>query len=101
MKKTLIVTLVCINVALLAALVLGVRAPNADAQVSGGGADYLMLTARIGTNNDAVCIIDLASRRLMAWQYDRTNKRLASFRGRELPNDFRPVQEQEGRGRRP
>ena len=95
MKKTLIVTLACVNVALLGALVLGTATPTADAQVFGGGRDYLMLTANIGTDNDAVYIIDLATRRMLTWRYDRTNKRLAPFRGRDLTNDFRPAQQEE------
>jgi hypothetical protein len=48
MRKVLIVSLVCVNVALLAVLLLGYGAPVAKAQVEGGGADYLMVTGQIG-----------------------------------------------------
>ena len=88
MKKVLIVALVCVNVALLAALMLGLAAPRASAQVYRGGADYLMMTGQIGRDWDAVYIVDMGSRRLMAWRFDQTKKRLVAFRGRELKTDF-------------
>jgi len=89
MKKAVIVTLVCVNAALLAALVLGAGAPKAEAQVFRGGADYLMMTGHIGTDWDAVYIIDLAQRRLAAWQFNKTRKRLVAIGVRDLKNDFR------------
>ena len=89
MKKTLIVTLVCVNVVLLLALVLGTAAPKAHGQVFRGGADYLMITGHIGSNWDAVYIVDLAKRRMLSWRFDKTSKRLLPFRGRQLRSDFR------------
>jgi hypothetical protein len=88
MKKILIGTLVCVNVALLVTLILGYGAGPAKAQVVGGGADYLMVTGHIMGDADGVYIIDLAKRRLAAWKFDKTNKRLVAFRGHELKRDF-------------
>jgi len=89
MKKTVIVALVCVNAALLAALVLGAGAPAAHGQVFRGGADYLMMTGHIGEDWDAVYIIDLAQRRMAAWEFNKTRKRLVAIGVRDLRNDFR------------
>jgi hypothetical protein len=95
MKRTLIVTLVCVNVALLLALLLGTFTPNANAQVYRGAADYLMTIGRIGSDRDAVYVIDLDTRRMLAWQYDQTRQRLVPFQGRRLKTDFRRPPEPE------
>jgi hypothetical protein len=92
MRKALIVALVGINVVLLLALVLGYAAPPAKAQVIGGGTDYLMVTGKsIGGNVDAVYIIDLGKRRLAAWKFDVTTKRLIEYTKatRDLKRDFK------------
>ena len=89
MKRTLIITLACINVALLAALVLATVSHEAKAQVYRGGADYLMMTGQIGTDWDAVYVIDLGQRRMLGWRLEKAKKRLVAFRGRHLKNDFR------------
>ena len=88
MKKTLIVALVAVNVALIAALVLHAWTPQAKAQVFRGAPDYLVLTGRIGTDWDAVYIIDLKSRKLGVWRFDKTRKQLVQLRGRMLREDF-------------
>lgn len=95
MKKTVIIALVCVNVALLASLMLWATTPKANAQVLRGGADYLLMTGHIGSDWDAVYIIDMGSRRLLAWQFDKTKKRLVPIRGRQLKNDFRRRSEQD------
>ncbi|MHC4294227.1 MAG: hypothetical protein ACYSTL_01435 [Planctomycetota bacterium] len=89
MKKVLIITLVCVNVVLLASLILVAGVGRAEAQVYRGGTDYLMVTGKIGTNWEAVYVIDMETRRLLAWRFDRTKNRLLRFRGRMLQNDFR------------
>ena len=91
MKKIIIVALVCINVALVAVLAFGVGEPKATAQVRGGGSDYMAITARWGTNDDVVYVVDLGSRRMAAWSFNQTNKRLDGFFGRDLQRDFRPT----------
>ena len=88
MKRKLIAALVCINVGLLLALVLGVGTHRAEAQVIGGGTDYLVVTGQIGSDWDAVYIIDLRQRLLAALRWDKTHKRLTAFRGRPMLRDF-------------
>ena len=89
MKRILIVSLVCINVVLLGALLFEAAAPRADAQVIGGGTDYIVLTGHVGTDWDAVYVIDLASRRLAAWRLEKSRRpRLVAFGVRELTADF-------------
>ncbi len=83
MKKTLIVVLLGVNAALLVALLAGTGADKAYGQVI--GANYLVVTGNIFSDTDAVYVLDLATRRLGAWRFERRNK----------PFGFRPV----GRGR--
>ena len=87
MRKAVIVGLLCINVALLAALV-GVNMKGAQAQTLRGGNDYLMVTGKIEASFDAVYVIDLKTRRFAAWRFDRTSKRLVPYKGRSLEGDF-------------
>ena len=87
MKKALIVALVCINVALLAALI-GMNLRTAQAQTERGGNNYLMVAGRIPDGLDAVYVVDLKTRRLAAWSFDRTAKKLRIFPPRPLGRDF-------------
>jgi hypothetical protein len=89
MKQFIIVGLICLNVALVAALVFHASTPAAQAQVRGGGSDYTMLTGRLEDGLDTVYVIDLSSRRMLAWAWDVTNKRLVPVQGRRLVDDFR------------
>ena len=89
MKRVSIVALVCINVGLLLALVLGTQAPQAKAQTVGGRTDYVVMTGKITSNSDALYVIDTGRRSLAAWKFDRTSKKLIPFRPRDLKNDFR------------
>jgi len=88
MKNTLVALLICINLGLVVALLFGPATTPAEAQVIGGGADYLMVTGQIGTNWDGVYVIDLDSRRLLALRWDKTQKRMLAIRGRSLTSDF-------------
>ncbi|HUS91817.1 MAG TPA: hypothetical protein VM695_08205 [Phycisphaerae bacterium] len=87
MRRALIVALVCINVGLLAALI-GVNLNRADAQTFRGGNDYIMVTGKIESSFDAIYVIDLKSRALAAWRFDRTAKKLVPYKGRILEQDF-------------
>ncbi|MCK4602404.1 MAG: hypothetical protein KAU28_08045 [Phycisphaerae bacterium] len=89
MKRVLIIALVCINVALLTVLVLGTHAPKAHAQAVRGGTDYVVISGQIGSNWDAVYIIDQAARALATFKFDKSRKRLLPFRMRDLKSDFR------------
>jgi len=85
MKRALIIALVCLDLALLAALVAGKIPSKAHAQGI-VGTDYMMVTGRESSNKDAVFILDRARDRLMALKLDR--KRLRPVRGRNLKTDF-------------
>jgi len=87
MKRGIILALVCLNAALIVALVFGTTSRPAYGQVT--GADYILMTGNISGDYDAVYVLDLATRRLGAWRFDRTRKRLIQGRGRELARDFR------------
>jgi len=88
MKKTLIVALVCVNVVLLAALLV-VNMDKASAQTLRGGNLYIMTTGKIEATFDAVFVVDMKSRRIGAWRFDRTAKRLVAYKGRDLETDFK------------
>ncbi len=93
MKQALLVALVCINAVLLVALVADSGAP-AKAQVIGGGANYLVITAEAASNYDILYVLDLASRQLAAWKFDKQRNELQYITKRQLERDF-------GRGKRP
>ena len=86
MKRTIIVGLVALNLVLLGVLLFGVSTPKANAQVF--GSDYLLVTGRISDNYDAVYVIDLSSRRMLAFRMDRTTQKLKAYRGIELLAEF-------------
>ncbi len=86
MKKLLIVALACVNIALLSVLLLGTSVPKAKGQVL--GADYMMITGQISSDYDAIYILDMASRRLVAMKMDRTRKEMVPYRGVNLLRDF-------------
>jgi len=88
MKRVLIVALACLNLLLLAGLVVVLDRP-ARAQAIRGGADFLLVSCKQANSRSAVCMIDLAKRRLGAWRYDKDGRRMVSFRGRDLARDFR------------
>jgi hypothetical protein len=88
MRRIVIAALVCVNVALLAALLLG--ADPAEAQVVGGGTDYMVITARIAEGHEAVFIIDVGEQEMAAWKFDRKRRRLVGLgEARQLTRDFR------------
>lgn len=93
MKRILVFVLLCINFALLGALLLGALTPKATAQVTRGGSDYLMITGHVGQDWDAVYVIDLGRRRMLGWKFNQTKKRLEPLQGRLLQNDFRRTNE--------
>ncbi len=92
MKQVIIVALVCLNAALLVALVFGAGTPAVNAQVIGGGTDYILITGDIREDYDAVYILDLGKRRLAALKFDKkgglAGGRLVPAGERDLPRDF-------------
>ena len=88
-KRVLVVALVCVNVALVASLVLVASAPPAKAQVLGARTDYLVATGRYDTDTAAIYILDLWRHALAVWEFDKTNKKFIPVSGRIIKNDFR------------
>ena len=89
MARIMIAALVCVNVALLATLLVGAPEP-AQGQVVGGGTDYMVITARIADGHEAVFIIDVGEQELAAWKFDRERRRLVDLgQPRQLTRDFR------------
>ena len=88
MKQAILVALACLNAGLLVALVFISSAPPADAQIVGGGADYLVMTGAVAQNYDALYVLDLASRQLAAWKYDKKDNMLKLVGRRSLLRDF-------------
>jgi len=87
-KRWLIVALVCLNVALIGGVVLVASAPEAEAQIIGAGTDYMVVTAAIGSDYDAVYVLDLSKMALGAWKLDKTSKKLVPLGVRGLAEDF-------------
>ena len=87
MKKALIVALVCINILLVAVLV-NFNATTAQAQTERGANDFIMVTGRVESSFEAIWVLDLKTRRLGAWRFDRTSKKLVPYTGRILTTDF-------------
>lgn len=88
MKNALIVAMVCLNLVLVAVLVFHANAPEASAQVRSRDAEYSAITGKIGDNWDVVYVLDVRTRRLGAWVFNRTTKRLDPYFGRDLTRDF-------------
>ena len=94
MKKFVIIGLICLNVGLLLALASSAWAATpAQAQVVVGGKNYMVLTAKVRSDEDAVIITDLDTRRTLAFRYDNNKKDLVPFRGIKLDREFGRVEE--------
>ena len=92
MRNVLVVALMCLNAALLMALIAGWGPEKAYGQVV--GANYLVVTGNLGADDDAIYAIDLSQRRLAAWRYDTEQdpSRLVCITphgGRDLRRDFK------------
>ena len=93
MKKAAIIVLVCVNVALLGALVVRTL-PQAEAQpvyVSPAQApNYVLMSGKVAASQDVIYVLDVTSRRLAAWEFNQNTKRLERVRlMRDLTADFR------------
>lgn len=87
-KQALIVGLVALNLGLLA-WVLTASVPAAKAQAFRGGADFIAATGKIGKNTEAIYIIDLGKRKMLAWKYDDSKRRMQAIKGVDLSRDFK------------
>ncbi len=88
MKKALIVALVCINILLVAVLV-NFNATTAQAQTERGANNYIMVTGRVESGFEAIFVLDLKTRKLGAWRFDRPTRKLVPYKGRILTTDFK------------
>ena len=88
MKKAIITMLVCVNAGLLVALVLGVGTPAAQATFPGSimRNNTIMITGSVKQNEDALYIIDMASEKLAAFEFQGkgATKRLRAIGSRDL-----------------
>ena len=94
MKKAIIAMLVCVNAGLLVALILGAGVPKAQAYYGAGSImpnNTIMITGQLKLDQDAVYIIDMASERLAAFEFQRTGmtKRLRPLGTRDLKIDLK------------
>ena len=91
-RKAILVALAVLNFGLLGAL-FHLNQPTAQAQMAYRGmypvTNYVVMTGKIGETWDALYVIDLSTRKLAAWKWDRTTKRLVVLSGRVLDKDFK------------
>ena len=85
MKKLVIFLLVCLNAALLFALLSG-----SSARAQGFfTTDYLLLTGKqAGSQSDAIYVIDLAKARLAGLKFNRAKMEVEPIGVRDLRKDF-------------
>ena len=89
-KSIVIGALICLNLGLLTALVFIQPTGEAEAQNTYfRESNYVMVAGQIETGYEVIYVIDMATQRLGAWKFDRTDKRLEEIPGRELKTDFR------------
>jgi len=94
MKKEIIALLVCVNVGLLLALILGAGVPAARAYPGAGSImpnNTIIITGQIRDDEDAVYVIDMATERLGAWKFEGKGaaKRLRPIGVRDLKTDLK------------
>ena len=90
MKRALIAALICVNLALIAAVVFCARPEEAHAR-RGRGADYMMVTMRRSSEKDAVIVIDATNHLIRGWYPDvrrRNDIRMIPLGPRNLARDF-------------
>jgi len=83
----IVVALVVVNILLVAMLFYN-NTPQAQGQTMHGGNDYVMITGRTESGVDAVYIIDLKTRKMGAWRFDRNAKKMMPYRGTDLKANF-------------
>jgi hypothetical protein len=89
-RNTWLALLVCLNLLLLTGILLfAYSPPTALAQGAGLAGNYLAVTGEIQNEYDALYLIDLRSRTLHVFCYDRTTRQLAHRGYRSLERDFR------------
>lgn len=90
MKKFVLGALICVNLALVVAVVFHARPEKAYAQ-RGRGGSYTMLTARRNSNEDVVYVIDTSRQLMVGWLLEKARNgdvRLIAIGPRDLAQDF-------------
>ena len=90
-KQLLITLLVCLNVGLLAMLMVGPGARTTQAQIMGGTAPYVTTSALYDPNQEAIFVVDLVRRKLVAFRLEQNaagDLVLRELSGRDLVRDF-------------
>ncbi|HNX26747.1 MAG TPA: hypothetical protein PKK48_05000 [Phycisphaerae bacterium] len=88
MKKAVIATLLCLNVGLLAGLFyVNMSSADAQLQIPFKTTNYVVSTVSIGANWEGVCIIDMASRKLLCLKWDRSSKKIVPIGGKNVLKD--------------
>lgn len=90
-KSWCLTALVCLNLVFLTGLVMATTSPPAaNAQVATGlSKNYMVVTGEVQDQYDAVYLVDMATKKLYAFTWDRGRKQLTLVSGRELRRDFR------------
>lgn len=89
MKKAVIVILLCLNVGLLAGLFY-VNMSSADAQMQMlpfKTTNYVVSTVSIGANWEGVCIIDMATRKMLCLKWNRSTQKIEPIGGKSIYRD--------------
>jgi len=87
MKKAVIVSLLCVNATLLAALIFVSTEEPAYGQML--RTDYIVLTAKAALDWEALYIIDMGARRMVVLGVDKARERVRAFSiPRDLARDF-------------
>jgi hypothetical protein len=93
MKKAIIAILICVNVGLLMALIVGIDAPKAQANYPGAVMpnNTIMITGQIRANEDALYILDMASEKLAGFEFQRkgSTRKLRALGARDLKIDLK------------
>jgi len=99
MRKLLLVVLVGVNLVLAAALIAKLlKLPAARAQPMGQSGNFLMVSGDImGTNADAVYVVDLERRQLHALTYNRSKRQVSHVGARDLARDLALASIQSGK----
>jgi len=89
MKKLVITALICLNIGLLAALVISQDRPAKAQNSYYNDTDYVLVTGKIEEGRDNVYVVDVAARSFGAWKFDVGRRRLLPLAPRSLATDLR------------
>jgi hypothetical protein len=88
-KTAVIWTLAALNGLLLLGVVLGAASERAYAQGAAGSRSYVLIPTRYQTGDEALWVIDQASRKMALYTVDNSRGILSALDGRDLDKDFR------------